>query len=116
MIHCWLLCSDGSLLRERLLEELNPFADGILDKDRPANLPLAPPTFTLATVRNAIPSHCFKRNLFMGLTHVVSDLSIIAVLGYLATWIHHPALPVWSAYLLWPMYWYAQGSVMTGVW
>lgn len=56
------------------------------------------------------------RNLFIGLSHLVSDLSIIAVLGYLASWIHHPALPMWSAYVLWPMYWYAQGSVMTGVW
>lgn len=47
--------------RDKLLSELNPYADGILDKHRPANLPLEPPTFTLATVRNAIPAHCFKR-------------------------------------------------------
>jgi omega-6 fatty acid desaturase (delta-12 desaturase) len=43
-------------------------------------------------------------------------LAIIAVFGYLATFISHPLLPVWSKYLLWPLYWYAQGSVMTGIW
>ena len=25
-------------------------------------------------------------------------------------------MPAWSPYLLWPMYWYAQGAVLTGVW
>jgi omega-6 fatty acid desaturase (delta-12 desaturase) len=49
-------------------------------------------------------------------SHLLSDLFIIAVLGYLATFIGHASLPSWSSYILWPIYWYAQGSVMTGVW
>ena len=67
-------------------------------------------------IQRAIPSHCFERNVFKSLMHLASDLAIIAVLGYAATWISHPSLPSWSSYILWPMYWYAQGAVMTGVW
>lgn len=88
-----------------------------MDRDRPANLPLEVPTFTLQTLVSAIPSHCFERNLYTSLSHLASDLFLIAVFGYLATYIgNSTALPPWSAYLLWPIYWYAQGSVMTGVW
>ena len=54
--------------------------------------------------------------MFTSLSHVVSDLLIIAILGYLATWISSPLLPSWSHYALWPVYWFTQGSVMTGVW
>ncbi len=50
-------------------------------------------------------------------SHLLSDLFIIGVLGYLATFIGNTSfLPSWSSYILWPVYWYAQGSVMTGVW
>jgi len=108
--------------RDVLLKSLNGLADGIMDKDRPAdNLPLAwpPPSnpkFSLKTIRDAIPAHCFQRNLYTSLSHLFSDLCLIAVLAYGATWIGHSSLPAWSGYILWPLYWYAQGSVMTGVW
>jgi len=102
--------------REAMLDELNPFADGILDPDRPANLPLEPPKFTLKTIKDAIPAHCFERNFFTSMTHLITDLVLIAVIFYFGTWIGHPALPKWSSYVLYPLYWYAQGSVMTGVW
>lgn len=105
--------------RKVLLEELNPFADGILDKNRPANPPLAPPTFTLKMIKDAIPEHCFKRSLTKSLGYLATDLIKIAIFGYLATYISSPALsflPNWSPYVLWPLYWFIQGSVMTGVW
>jgi omega-6 fatty acid desaturase (delta-12 desaturase) len=79
-------------------------------------LPLAPPKFTLATIKNAIPAHCFQRSLFHSISHLVSDLAMICVIGYLGSWIGHSSLPLWSSYVLWPIYWYSQGSVMTGVW
>lgn len=88
----------------------------ITDKSIPAILPIEPPTFTLTDIKKSIPAHCFERNLWKSLAHLASDLSIIAVFGYLASWISHPALPAWSPYVLWPLYWYAQGAVMTGVW
>lgn len=94
----------------------NPYADGILDPDRPSNLPLVPPTFTLKTIRDAIPEYCFQRNLLTSLSHLASDLAIIAVFAYLASYISHSSLPEWSPYVLWPIYWFIQGAVMTGVW
>jgi len=102
--------------RDGLLEQLEPLADGILDPDRPTNLPLVPPTFTLKDIRDAIPAHCFERNMLTSFTHLFSDLAIIFAFGYLATYINSPFLPSWSAFVLWPLYWFAQGAVMTGVW
>ena len=119
----------------------NPLAAGILDPLRPANLPLEPPTFTLTTIKEAIPDHCFKRNLITSLGYLFIDLAYIAAFGYAATYISSvpslltnilstsnveipaevsqallkyviPSLP----YILWPIYWIFQGSVMTGVW
>lgn len=102
--------------RDALLEQLEPFADGILDPYRPANLPLEMPKFTLKEIRDAIPKHCFERNMLTSFTHLFSDLAIIATFGYLATYINSPLLPAWARYVLWPIYWFAQGAVMTGVW
>jgi len=99
-----------------LLMVLAPYADGILNEDRPDNLPLEVPSFSLATIRDAIPSHCFDRNLFTSLTHLASDLAMIATLFYAASYIESTSLPSWSKYILWPVYWYAQGCVLTGVW
>lgn len=114
---------DQELDREDLLKELNPFADGILDEDRPLhNLPLERPTFTFQDVKDAIPAHCFKRNLLKSLSYLLKDLGLITIFFVGATLIDQASsnpnalLPSWSPFLLWPLYWYAQGSVMTGVW
>jgi omega-6 fatty acid desaturase / acyl-lipid omega-6 desaturase (Delta-12 desaturase) len=48
--------------------------------------------------------------------HLLSDLLLVGLFAYLAGWISSPVLPSWSSYILWPIYWYAQGSVLTGVW
>ena len=49
-------------------------------------------------------------------SHLFADLAIIAAFGYAAS--HIPSLPIPFAarLLLWAVYWYAQGAVMTGVW
>lgn len=102
--------------REELLRLLNPYADGILDPLRPPNLCVEPPPFTLKTIRDAIPPHCFKRSLLTSMYHLFCDLTLIASLGYLASFISSSNLPQWAHYMLWPLYWAAQGSVMTGLW
>jgi omega-6 fatty acid desaturase (delta-12 desaturase) len=102
--------------REALLATLNPYADGILDESRPAMLPLEPLPFNLTDIRKAIPAHCFERNLMHSLYYLFLDVSLIVIIGYLGTYIGTDHLPVNSHYLLWPIYWYCQGSVMTGVW
>jgi omega-6 fatty acid desaturase (delta-12 desaturase) len=102
--------------RKDLLVQLDKLADGILDEDRPSNLPLAPPKFNLMDIRKAIPAHCFKRSLLTSCSHLASDLAIIACFFYAATYISSDYVPAGAGWLLWPIYWYAQGSVMTGVW
>ena len=44
-----------------LFNKQNGYADGIMDKDRPAMLPLAPLPFNLSDVRNAVPAPSRRR-------------------------------------------------------
>lgn len=102
-----------------------------MDKSRPEVAPIAPLPFKLSDVRNAIPKHCFERNLFNSLYYLAIDLTLIAIMGYMATYIgtdsvitipENPyfngsfTLPKGSEYILWPLYILCQGCVMTGVW
>lgn len=82
----------------------------------PKPLPLARPTFKFSDVQKAVPRHCFKRDLKTSAFHLASDLVLVSVFGYLATFISHGAIPAWAGYLLWPLYWFVQGTQMTGVW
>jgi hypothetical protein len=87
--------------------------------------PLAPPPFTLAQLRAAVPAHCFERSALRSLGHVAVDLAIVAALAAAAAW-GIPALPAAPAgspaagaalrAVAWLCYWYAQGAVLTGVW
>lgn len=111
--------------RPQLEKELVGYADGIFDRNRQniQNLPLAKPKFTLKTIRDAIPAHCFKRSLSRSMMHLFEDLAKISLLGWLATHISSlptlfPTMPLppWVVYVAWPVYWYLQGCVMTGLW
>ena len=73
-----------------------------------------PPPFTLATLREAVPAHCFERSALNSLRYVAQDLAMAGALGYAATWIS--VLPAAAGWLLWPAYWAACGTVLTGVW
>lgn len=75
-----------------------------------------PPPFTVGDIKRAIPAHCFERNTLKSMSFVLRDLVGVAVLYYLSTFIDHEAVPVWARYILWPMYWWWQGNVMTGLW
>lgn len=97
----------------------NGFADGIMDKNRPSNPPIAPPPFTLKDLKDAIPKHCFERHLSTSLGYLTIDLLKAFLLGYAATYISQASaygLPQWSRFVLWPMYWWAQGCTLMGVW
>eukprot|EP01121_Diplochlamys_sp_Union-15-3_P010877 TRINITY_DN3101_c0_g1_i1.p1 TRINITY_DN3101_c0_g1~~TRINITY_DN3101_c0_g1_i1.p1 ORF type:complete len:390 (-),score=39.23 TRINITY_DN3101_c0_g1_i1:60-1229(-) len=73
-----------------------------------------PPTFSLKKLKAAIPPHCFKPSLFWSFYYTIVDLTLVLVLMYAATYI--PSFPRWLGFFLWPLYWYAAGCVMTGVW
>lgn len=73
------------------------------------------PNFTIKEIRDAIPAHCFRRDTFRSFTYALQDFSLIAILGYLASYIDH--MPnVYARIVLWPTYWIVQGIVATGVW
>lgn len=79
-------------------------------------LPTDNPPFTISDIKNAIPKHCFERSTLISMAYTLADLTGVAVLYYLSTFIDSPAVPTWLTYILWPMYWFAQGVVCTGLW
>jgi omega-6 fatty acid desaturase (delta-12 desaturase) len=89
-----------------------PARDGL----RPVAPPKAEPPFSVAEVRAAIPAHCFERSAVKSLLHVAKDFAIAGAFFYAATFIGHDAVPLWARCLLWPLYWFAQGAILTGVW
>jgi len=82
---------------------------------RPAVPPSARPSFTIGDIRKALPERLFVRDTWRSLGHVAVDLAIVAAFGAVA-WLGIARLPWWGQLLAWPVYWYAQGSVMTGLW
>ncbi|KMZ74249.1 Omega-6 fatty acid desaturase [Zostera marina] len=78
-------------------------------------VPVDKPPFMLSQLKKAIPPHCFNRSIPRSFSYVFSDVSIAAILGYLAiTFI--PQLPYPLHFLAWPLYWAFQGCVCTGIW
>ncbi|KAI8471658.1 MAG: fatty acid desaturase-domain-containing protein [Monoraphidium minutum] len=77
--------------------------------------PASPPPFTVGQLRRAIPAHCFERSLLRSSAYLAVDLAAAAALYYASTFIH--LAPAWLAWgLLWPLYWFWQGAVCTGLW
>lgn len=81
---------------------------------QPTPPPLAPRDFTIQDLKAQLPAHLFKRYTWKALWYVAVDLFWVALLGYGATWIDQ--LPMWAQFIAWPVYWAAQGCVMTGLW
>lgn len=68
-----------------------------------------------ASVRGAIPEHCFKHSYAKSFYHLAEDLAIIgALVG--AVLYAQQALPSWAMALAWPVYWFYAGLVGTGLW
>ena len=82
---------------------------------QPGPMPLEPPPFTLKDLRAAIPAHCFERSAVKSLLYLGRDLLLVAAFGYAASFID-TLLPEAARYIAWPVYWYMQGLVLTGVW
>lgn len=80
--------------------------------------PTEPPQFTLADIRAAIPPHCFKRSTLTSLRFILQDCAISYGLFHLAcTFLNETYIPsLWVRALLWPVWWYTIGCVMTGMW
>ncbi|CCI41531.1 unnamed protein product [Albugo candida] len=77
--------------------------------------PLDPPPFTIKEIRTAIPPHCFERSLPVSLFHLAKNLFICGGLLCGATYIDQVPVMV-LRWALWSLYWFFQGSYMTGIW
>jgi len=100
---------------EELLRSLEPYDLAILSKT-PNCLPLQPPPFTLKDIRDSIPPECFKRSLFWSFFHLSCDLLIVSFLLFSSSCIDSSGIPTWTKICLWSIYFFAQGTAMTGVW
>jgi omega-6 fatty acid desaturase (delta-12 desaturase) len=79
-----------------------------------ARPPLTPPPFKKDDIIAAIDKKLFQRSALKSFYYLAWDLAMIAAMGVAATRIRDA--PDAMQLLLWPLYWYAQGCVMTGVW
>ncbi|TDH65983.1 hypothetical protein CCR75_004890 [Bremia lactucae] len=79
----------------------------------PAPLPLDVPNFSLRDLRAAIPKHCFERSYVKSTYYLMKNLLVCAALFYGAAYIDQMGV---MAYFLWPVYWFMQGSYLTGLW
>ncbi|GFR39618.1 hypothetical protein Agub_g81 [Astrephomene gubernaculifera] len=63
----------------------------------------APPPFSLADLRAAIPAHCWEKNLFKSMAYLALDVGVVFGLAAVAYTV--------DEWWLWPMYWLAQGTM-----
>lgn len=78
-------------------------------------VPTEKPPFTLGEIKKAIPPHCFNRSAVRSFSYILRDLLLSSILLYLSLTLL-PALPSPYHLLAWPLYWFAQGCVLTGLW
>lgn len=69
---------------------------------------------TKAELRNAIPNEYFERSTLKGFGFLSLDILIIFFGFYLGSFI--PLLSIHLQYVLWPVWWYLQGTLLTSLW
>ena len=79
--------------------------------------PTDTPDFTVGQLRKTIPPHCFKRSAWKSFSYLFMDFFMIGCLYLASTQIDAaPVSPLVRWLVLWPLYWFFQGAVATGVW
>lgn len=80
------------------------------------------PPFTLQSLRNAIPKHCFEPSAIRSASFAVRDLLMAGLLwAFVAPWIDGlvisgPVSRLLVKSVLWLLFAAAQGTILTGVW
>eukprot|EP00735_Rhodelphis_limneticus_P014231 TRINITY_DN8232_c0_g1::TRINITY_DN8232_c0_g1_i1::g.10249::m.10249 TRINITY_DN8232_c0_g1::TRINITY_DN8232_c0_g1_i1::g.10249 ORF type:complete len:394 (+),score=16.01,sp/Q9AT72/FAD2_CALOF/48.94/6e-124,FA_desaturase/PF00487.19/9.6e-30,DUF3474/PF11960.3/2.5e-07 TRINITY_DN8232_c0_g1_i1:79-1182(+) len=78
-------------------------------------VPTDQPSFTIGDLKNAIPAHCFVRSPIKSGLYLLRDLLICGSLYYLSSkYLEDSTWPL--AVILWPAYWFIQGTFQTGLW
>ncbi|KAJ0538564.1 putative acyl-lipid Delta(12)-acetylenase [Helianthus annuus] len=65
--------------------------------------PGAPPPFTLADIRAAIPKHCWVKDPWRSMSYVLRDVLVVFGLAAVAAYFNNM--------VVWPLYWFAQGTM-----
>ena len=78
------------------------------EKDSLEFNPGAPPPFRIGEIRAAIPKHCWVKNPWRSLAYVFWDIFVILALAYVALYFD-------SIFLVWPLYWAAQGTMFWAI-
>ncbi len=73
------------------------------------------PPFTVGTLRKAIPPHCFKRSAAKSFGYLGVNVLVAVVLFCAALQLERANLGA-ASWALWPVYWFLQGAVCTGIW
>jgi len=50
------------------------------------------------------------------MTHVAKDLTVVGLLSLVGIWLYAAQLPLPVALVAWPVFWFVQGTFMTGLW
>lgn len=93
------------------------FLSGRQDSTHPVTndrKPATAPPFTIGSLRRAVPEHCFDRSLLKSGAYLLADLAVVAILLLGSRYIDLQNF--WLGLLLWPVYWFCQGAVGTGLW
>lgn len=104
--------SNGVSSRRNAEKKKNMRSKGKMDRQ-----PTDTPDFTIGQLRKAIPAHCFERSLARSFSYLILDLAMIAMLYMGSTKIDDVSTnPLVTYGVCWPLYWFFQGAVSTGVW
>eukprot|EP00201_Polytomella_parva_P009686 CAMPEP_0175059828 /NCGR_PEP_ID=MMETSP0052_2-20121109/12650_1 /TAXON_ID=51329 ORGANISM="Polytomella parva, Strain SAG 63-3" /NCGR_SAMPLE_ID=MMETSP0052_2 /ASSEMBLY_ACC=CAM_ASM_000194 /LENGTH=393 /DNA_ID=CAMNT_0016325423 /DNA_START=139 /DNA_END=1320 /DNA_ORIENTATION=- len=76
------------------------------NEDGSFDLSAAPP-FTLQDLRNAIPAHCWQKDMGRSISHLVIDVAIVFAMAFIAYNV--------NSWMLWPLYWIAQGTMFWAI-
>ncbi|KAJ3032182.1 UNVERIFIED_CONTAM: hypothetical protein HDU68_000021 [Siphonaria sp. JEL0065] len=80
------------------------------------------PPFTLKELRDCVPAECFKHNTLLSLAYAAFDLTVVAILFYIAIGIDNgwngvvDTSSVYVRHALWFVYSVVQGWFCTGLW
>jgi len=88
---------------------------GSVQVNTDSRAPTEKPPFTVGTLRKAIPAHCFERSLLRSSAYLGIDVLLAASL-FAASQLVEAKAPLWLAIIAWPLYWFFQGAVCTGIW
>ncbi|KAH8554691.1 delta-12-fatty acid desaturase [Umbelopsis sp. PMI_123] len=106
--------SPPNIMPETTLKHRSLQDDSTADQDLIIEQDWQLPEFSIKEIRDHIPNELFNRDLWQSSYWVLHDIAIVGALFYAATYID--ILPAKLQWIAWPVYWFAQSVVATGIW